>query len=198
MRWIFACAALLIASPAAAQFGGGPSGALPVESSAPADPFDGQQWVRSSDLQRFVYSDSLGKWLGELVTIQANKNIGNATGVMNLGETGMTIAVAPYHGVFAWADSIRLMGARGKSFDVSTTASCTTFVAVDGDTTNLKLIWDANEELWTPGGSGWVPADSIRVAFGQGETVSLHIGSGGSVLPDNPLMWLLLREEVTP
>jgi hypothetical protein len=196
----FALTALIAAAIASAQTGGVGGGGIssqPIEPSAPANPVDGQMWVRKSDLQRFVYSDSLGKWLGEPYRIQAGRNALNFTGFLRMGEVPSVASDVTQNGFMtALNDSARIMEVRGYSQDAGTVAACTTFVFSAADTV-LKLVWDNNRERWTPGGSGWVSA-APRVAVKPNTCISISIGAGGSVLPDNPLMWILIRDEVAP
>ena len=197
MRWWLASLVVLgFAASAGAQGGLGSAPSTgQLEASTPGRPVGGQIWIRKSDLRVFVYSDSLGKWLGEETIIQTGRNNANHTGQLRFGEVGGNQGV-PYQGFDVSVDSLRIMEVTAKSYDVSTTAACTTFVFSDADTI-LKLIWDANEERWTPGGSGWVSA-APRVAIAPGKTLSATIGAGGSVLPDFPLVWFYVRREVTP
>jgi len=189
--------AVAAASPAFAQYKGGSGGpsSAQVEATAPTNPADGQIWVRSSDKQRFYYDAAFGKWLGDLVTIHVNRSAANATGAFRIGETATSNSLPPYAGFDVAGDSLRIMGVNAKSYDTSTTATCTTFVFSDADTI-LKLVWDVNEEVWTPGGSGWV-SPAARVAVGPGKTISFY-GSGGGILPDFPMMWFYCRKEVSP
>lgn len=198
MRALLILALLLLsAGGAAGQYGGsggGPASAA-VEASAPANPVNGQLWLRKSDLRTFVWSDSLLKWLGSEQVIHVSRSAANASGAYRMGETATSI-ILPYTGYDVATDSLRIMEVVAKSGDVSTVAACTTFVVSDVDTI-LKLIWDANEERWIPGGSGWVSA-AARVAIGPTKTMSVSTGAGGSILPDFPHLWFFCRREVTP
>lgn len=192
MRSVLLLLLLGMAGCVAARSQPQPGGSATMESETPTHVGDGQLWTRRTDYQQFVFVDTLDKWLGEQIVIGANRNNANHTGVLRVGETGMNNA-SPFHGYTAFGDSLRIMRVIGKSVDVSTTCSCTTFVFSDADTV-LKLVWDSNEELWTPGGSGWVSA-AARVAIAPNKTMSVYVSAGG-VLPDFPMMWFFLRPEV--
>jgi hypothetical protein len=145
----------------------------------------------------FVYSLAESVSFGPEVQILANRRLANASGPLRMGETGTT-PVNPGEGGWMADRTYRLVKVRGVSADASTTANCSTFIQSDEDTV-LTLVWDANHEMWNPtadSSGGWV-APAARVVIDSSDVLSLTTGAGGSVLPDFPMVWLTLREEVT-
>jgi len=198
--WAAALVVLAVVTLSEAQYSGsGSFSSAPIETSPPPNPTDGQLWTRKTDLQRFVYSDSLGKWLGELQVIHFCRAAANASGQLRLGENATQNTTAPYNGFDVWGDSLRIMEVIAHSFDVSTVAACTTFVWAS-DNSALKLVWNSNTERWIPGDSGWISSQggAPRYAVPPGTVLGVTVGGGGSVLPDNPNMFFYCRREVVP
>jgi len=189
-------AALAVNFESVAQHGppSGPIAAV-VDTAAPAGLADGSLWVRSTDLARFMYSDSLGKWLGELTAFEIGNNAASASGFLKFNpnsvtDTTTTQAIGPLcDGV------LRLMKVEYNS--TTALAACTTYV-FGNQTVAVKIVWDGKSDVVTPADSGgqWI-ADSSRVVFTDGQTISAAQVTGGT-LASAPWMRLSLREEVTP
>jgi hypothetical protein len=175
--------------------GGGPV-SVSVEATDPAGPLDGQIWIRSTDLQRFTYSDSLGKWLGELVEWEfGHQNVTYAgflqTNPRILSDTTTGAELGYY------ADgTMRLMEAHLRA---SNAADNTTQVWTN-QTLAVKLLWSGNTTVCTPtvdSTNGWV-APAERVVFAESTLVAANNITSSGTDASLPHVKLYVREEVTP
>lgn len=174
---------------------GGPV-AVSVEATDPVVPLDGQIWIRSTDLQRFTYSDSLSKWLGELVEWEFGHQNATYAGFL---QTNPRIASDTTTGAEAghYADgTIRLMEAHLRATNA---ADNTTQVWVD-QTLAIKLLWSGTTAVVSPTADstgGWI-APAARVVFAESTMVSADNITSGGTDASLPYVKLYVREEVTP
>jgi hypothetical protein len=187
-------ALLVTSTTVATQIGTAPAPDVP--GALPTTPPDGWIGIRKSDLQLFFYTDTLGVYLGEQVVLHLNRNANDHSGAWRIGETN-TALVTPGENGYRAPGVMRIMQVAAYSIDAATTAACTTFITAADDSI-LSLVWDSNTEVWNPAGSGWVAADVDSVTIPSGTVVGAATGAGGTVLPDRPMMWLYLREQVDP
>ena len=190
MRNLIALVVLALVVPAQAQRH---SIVVPYRSDTPPSEMqDNELWIANSDFRMYTYFDTLGVLLGAEQTILATHTNADASGLWRIGVTTTNDLPGGEQGFYA--DRLyKIMSVQAISADVLSTAACSTFILSDADTV-LTLVWDVNQESWTPGGSGWAsPAD--RVVIAAGEVMSIDTGSGGAVLPDYPTMWIRMREE---
>jgi hypothetical protein len=179
----------------------GPESVL-VQDTAPTSPVNGQSWLRGTDLQRFFYSDSLGKWLGESRMWGYGKSSADYTGFLNYHTSGASdTTTAAEVGAVAYG-VVRIMNAVGRS---SVAAASTTYVFAAQDTI-LKLVWDQTAGAimeWNPtadSSNSWI-APSNRVVIPDGGVVSMAYVDSAGPGPDRPSaseVALWVREEVTP
>jgi hypothetical protein len=168
-----------------------------VEATDPAGPLDGQIWIRSTDLQRFTYSDSLSKWLGELRVLDYGHQNATYIGFLNHNPRTTTDTTTAAEVGYLMDGVQRLMKAELRG--ANTPTSCTTQVWAD-QTLAIKLSWEnAQTSVVTPTADstgGWVAA-AERVVFADGSTISANTFTG-TTAASNPTVSLFIREEVTP
>lgn len=182
----------------AAQYSGGGIASIPVESGAPANPADGQQWVRSTDLQRFVYSSTLGKWLGELEVWNAGHVNANHTGFLQVNPRSVSDTTTGAEVGYSSDGVMRVMKAVGNAGNAP---NCSVYVFSDQDTI-AKLVWGGTDQMvWTPtadSSGGWI-APAARVVFDDTDVYSAsYVPSAAPTNPTLSTFWIYVREEVTP
>lgn len=192
---------LLVAAAALGQSGMGKGGsfASAIQTGAPSFPEDGQTWVRKTDFQTFIYSDSLGKWLGELVLWEYGHANAVYSGFLQMNPRMLSDTTTSAE-VGCFADgTMRIM----RAFMVSSVAvpptGSSTYVYAD-QSVLMKFDWaNANYVVVVPTADstqGWI-APQARVVVPSGAVVSLEQVTGTTAV-STPRVVIYLREEVTP
>jgi len=199
MRWVaLTLLVLILVAPMVmgqSGFGGGPS-SVPVEATDPSLPLDGQLWIRSTDLQRFTYSDSLSKWLGELVEWEFGHQNATFAGFLQTNPRIVSDTTTGAEIGYLADGVIRLMEVHLRA---SNAADNTTQVWVD-QTLAIKLLWSGLTAVNTPtvdSTNGWI-APAERVVFADSTVVSADNITGGGTDASLPYIKMYVREEVTP
>lgn len=195
------CLLVLVAVAAMGQSGTGRGGPvqLPVQTGRPSSPEDGEMWLRKTDLQTFFYSDSLDKWLGELVQWEYGYNGASYSGFLRCNPRMLSDTTTGAEVGYFADGAMRIMKAHLTGVKGSPVTGQSTYIYAD-QSVLMKFDWNAkNYVIALPSAdssTGWV-APSERVVVSSGVVISAEQVTG-SVAQNNPLISIFLREEVTP
>lgn len=168
--------------------GGGPT-SVPVEDTPNPTPVDGELWVQPSDLQMFIYSDSLGVFLGSEVWVNFDRAAAGASGFLRHGAQGIatdtTVTGDKVRG-FTCVNEMRLMTAYSGA-TTGTAPDCTTRVWYANAASATDLVWAGNTNTWTP----------TDVTVPAGGVIAPELITNATD-PDNPNIWMLWRAQVDP
>ena len=180
---------LMIYHPEAQTMG---SGKLVNEQDA-APAASSTSWLRNLDKQEFVYSDSLGKWVGQPFTVWGTWNGTNIAGPLKL--TNGCIYDSTTATAVGWymPETCQLMRAY---WNASNTGAGINNVQTD------IMCRGTMDTTWALGAwtDDWVVTPSGAIAD-SGAVVTIYLtalGHPSSVNPDHPCVWLEFRPVVTP